>query len=314
MIFIFLDGVGIGKPDDSNPFYLARPQHLKFYRDPSPLAENLSIKPIDPLLDTPGLPQSASGQTSLFSGINVPALLGKHSGSFPNREMRKILYHHNILSQLKERRISNQYINAYPVHDYLFSQEHIQITDQGKINFSEAFPPGLRRKISVTSCMMITSNSIPNNERDIVEENALYQDFSNKSLINRGLQLPVFTPQKAGEILHGQSKTYDFILYEYFQTDMQGHRGTVESCTEMVSQLDLMIHSLTARLNPGRDTLMITSDHGNLEDCSTRQHTLNMVPLFAWGLDANVMVERINKITDVVPAICHYFDTHSSIK
>jgi hypothetical protein len=314
LVFIFLDGVGIGKQDHSNPFFLADPVYLKFFEGASRLPNHLHITPIDPLLDTPGIPQSASGQTSLFSGTDVPSVLGKHTGSFPNRKMREILYHCNLLSLLKEKKISGQFINAYPVHDYLFSHEHIHLTPQGKLIFSDIFPSVLRRKISVTTCMMIISQSIPCNERDIVEENALYQDFSNRSLIERGLRLPVFSAPKAGEILYSQSQSYEFLLYEYFQTDWQGHRGTLESCTETVRQLDQMIQSLIDRMDPENQTVLITSDHGNLEDCSRRGHTRNLIPLFAWGRKARKLTAGIKKITDILPAVRQYFDTGRPFK
>jgi len=52
------------------------------------------------------------------------------------------------------------------------------------------------------------------------------------------------------------------------------------------------------------DTLvLLTSDHGNLEDLSTRSHTRNPVPLMAWGPGAENVLAGAEAITDVVPTI-----------
>ena len=77
-ILLFLDGVGLGDPLDSNP--LAHPDHAPFLHRllGQSLTTGLSVqqptllaKPIDAGLGVPGLPQSATGQTSLYTGINA---------------------------------------------------------------------------------------------------------------------------------------------------------------------------------------------------------------------------------------------------
>jgi bisphosphoglycerate-independent phosphoglycerate mutase (AlkP superfamily) len=51
-----------------------------------------------------------------------------------------------------------------------------------------------------------------------------------------------------------------------------------------------------------RTTLVVTSDHGNIEDLSTRSHTQNPVPLMARGWAANAFAGA-SSLTDVTPAI-----------
>ena len=154
---------------------------------------------------------------------------------------------------------------------------------------------------------MIANEVTPCDETDILSGRALYQDFTNQSLIKRGFKLPEFTPLRAAKIIYNISKKHDFILYEYFQTDLYGHRRSFLDCVELIKQLDRMIEHLTALLDKKRDTLLITSDHGNIEDYSTRSHTLNPVPLLVWGNKNEKLKQSINSIVDVTPSILEFF-------
>lgn len=307
MIFIFLDGVGIGKSNSSNPFYLANSKYLPFFNKNNILPDGTPLKAIDPLLGIEGLPQSATGQTTLFTGKNIPSILNEHRGSYPNQLMRKIILKKNLFSILKENKIKAKFINVYPVYAKLFTTKHIRINEDGKFLFSNEFPTIFKRRISTTTCMMLANNAIPFKEKDISNENSIYQDFSNKLLIEKGLKLQEFSPEKAAEIIFKLSRKYDFILYEYFQTDIFGHNRSFKDCLELIKKLDRLIGKLISLLNNNQDTLLITSDHGNIEDCSTKSHTTNPVPIIIWGNKSDKLRERIRNIADVTPAIEKFF-------
>ncbi|MGD8426914.1 MAG: hypothetical protein PVH63_04735, partial [Balneolaceae bacterium] len=49
-------------------------------------------------------------------------------------------------------------------------------------------------------------------------------------------------------------------------------------------------------------TIVLSSDHGNIEDLSTKTHTLNDVPLFCYGRGARHFSEA-KSIMDVTPGI-----------
>ena len=85
LIFIFLDSVGIGKADESNPFFTTRARFLPFYKGSSNLPNRTPVEGIDATLGIKGIPQSATGQTTLFTGKNVPAIIGEHKASYPNK-------------------------------------------------------------------------------------------------------------------------------------------------------------------------------------------------------------------------------------
>lgn len=331
LIFIFLDGTGIGKNIESNPFFMAKSAFLPFYTNNElQMPDGTPVKPIDATLGVDGLPQSATGQTSLFTGENIPALLNGHKGSYPDKTMRQIIKTKNLISRLRNKNVNARFINAYPFYGQLFAQYHVDINDDGSFHFSEEFPPIFKKRISVTTCMNIVNQLIPFTESDIVHENALYQDYSNLSLIQmlKEIQatgklknvpkdmvlpsgmptLPQFSPEKAAEILFGSSQKFDFLLYEYFQTDVFGHRHTFTERVQLIQQLDRLIGRLISLLDKTRDTLLITSDHGNLEDGTTLAHTRNPVPLAVWGNKSHEIRENINSLVDVTPTIERFFE------
>jgi len=307
LIFIFLDGVGIGKPESGNPFYRAKAPYLPFYDQKTTWPDQTPVKSIDPLLGIPGLPQSATGQTTLYTGKPVPVLLNRHQGTTPTKFMRKIIREYNLISLLEKNRIMATFINAYPVFARYFNCGHVKIEEDGRLVFSSEFPEMFKKRISVTSCMMISSRLNPFDEHDILAGRSIYQDYSNRELNRRGLSLPEFSPEKAAEIIFKQSRQYDFMLYEYFQTDIYAHRKTIAECTELIKKMDRLIERLVNRLDQRTDTLLITSDHGNLEDCGIRSHTLNPVPLIVWGKGCQQLNDSISTIADVTPAIARFF-------
>ena len=309
IIFIFLDGVGMGDRSAHNPFYLCRPQYLPFISGSPGWPDKIPVKPIDPLLGVAGFPQSATGQTTLYTGISLPEMIKSHKGSYPDQIMRKVLKKHNLLSRLKGKGVRAVFINAYPVYTRFFTAEHIRILNDGRMHFSKQFPEPFKRRISVTTCMMVSAGQQPFDETDIANETTVYQDFSNRALQERGLNLPEFSPEKAANIIYKKSREFDFILYEYFQTDVYGHRKSQDECVELIKKLNRFFKTLVSLLDRNADTLIVTSDHGNLEDCSIRAHTRNPVPLIVWGRESGSIRKKINRIDQVTPAILDVFQT-----
>lgn len=309
VIFLFFDGVGIGRADETNPFYTSTAEYLPFFQGHRPPSDNghVRVKPIDAVLGIGGLPTSASGQTTLFTGINIPKILNQHKGSYPDKFMRKTLLKGNILLNLGRKNVNARFLNAYPAHRELFSSRHIAIQEDGEFYFSDQFPRLFRRRISVTSCMLLSTLTPPFDEQDVREERSIYQDFSNKSLIEKGLDIPEFSPEKAGEIIYQASRSHDFLLYEFFQTDMHGHNADHQECEQLISRLDRLLGRLLSLLDPDEDTVLLTSDHGNLEDNTTRLHTHNPVPLLVWGAGSSQLRSAIDSITDVTPALLDFF-------
>ena len=305
-IFIFIDGIGIGSRNESNPFVSADPEILRLWKGAGVGRNDVRIKAIDPLMGISGIPQSATGQTTIFTGINVPQALKKHFGSFPNKIMRKFIREENLLLKLNRSGKTAKFINAYPNHSELFSNVHVNIDESGNLIFSDKFPEAYKRRISVTSSILISNNITPFDTSDIMEKRSIYQDYSNKSLLRYGLELPVFSPKDAADILFYTSAGYDLTLYEFFQTDIYGHRKGKTEQIELISDLDSLLTSLISLMDIKNDTVLITSDHGNLEDSSSKSHSLNPVPLITWGKGSLELSENINDLSGITPAILNF--------
>jgi hypothetical protein len=307
LIFLFLDGVGIGKAGPTNPFFAAQAAFLPFYEGGCTLPDQTPVKPIDAQLGVAGMPMSATGQTSLFTGTNLPALLGEHRESYPDRAMREVIKEKNLFSLLRKHHKKPRFLNVFPGSHSIFTPEHIYIRSSGEFYQSPTFLAYYKRPLSVTTCMMIANHMSPFGKEDIKRERALYHDFSNLSLKDADPDLPCFEPEQAAEIIYRTSRDYDLLLYEYFQTDLFGHGFGSDDCLELVAELDRLVGRLISLLDGERDTLLLTSDHGNLEDLDTPMHTGNPVPLLAWGHGAESLRRRIDSLADVNAGVLDLF-------
>ena len=91
VLMIFVDGVGIGNEDyQFNPFFKYQFKFLKNIFGEIPSLTNQFLQngsyylfPTDARLGVEGLPQSGTGQTSIFCGVNAPKIVGKHFGPYP---------------------------------------------------------------------------------------------------------------------------------------------------------------------------------------------------------------------------------------
>lgn len=289
MIMLFLDGLGIGKNDPAvNPFCAGRHHLLDHFSDvkrAEPVPFGGIVKGIDATLGVPGLPQSGTGQTALFTGINASQLLGYHLYGFPNKKLQEVILQESILKKLTERGKKARFVNVYrPIF--------FQLGDEIK-----------KVKLSATTYANLAANLPFLSLDDILAERGIYQEFTNQALRDRGFDVPLFTPAQAGRILARLARENDFTLYEYFQTDKAGHSQNMEWGREEVHKLEDFLLALLSETDLHETLVFLTSDHGNLEDLSTRSHTLNPVPLLAWGLHAAPFSSKIITLTDVTPAI-----------
>ena len=307
VIFIFIDGAGVGRADSGNPFFQSKSLFLPFWQHAMILPDGTPLAAIDATLGIPGPPQSASGQTALFCGAGAAGIANRHHNGYPDQRLRKIILENNLLLRLKKNKVRACFLNAYPVFHEFFNTEHVRIKSDGHFWFSEAFPTRFKRMISVTSCMLLASGQRPFGEADIRAEKALYQDYSNRQLISQGLQLPEYSPAQAAAIIAGAAQNHEFILYEYFQTDIYAHRRPYADCVDLIRDLNSLMENLLAHLDKKQDTLILTSDHGNLEDFHSRGHSRNPVPLLAWGKHGEFLRAKIKNLSDVAPALLELF-------
>jgi len=115
--------------------------------------------------------------------------------------------------------------------------------------------------------------------------------------------IPVLTLPEAGARLAALAKNYDFAFFEYWLTDYAGHGQDLAASVQLLEQFDLVLGGLLADWGEA-DLLLLTSDHGNLEDLSTRRHTANPVPLLLVGQPAlRRGFDEATDLTAVAPGI-----------
>ena len=98
----------------------------------------------------------------------------------------------------------------------------------------------------------------------------------------------------------------DLLLFDCWQTDVVGPRGSMNVGIDMIERLDEVIGGIIASWSETDGLIVIVSDHGNLEDKTTRRHTRNKVPLLLFGDGHSGVASAINDLTDIAPALIEY--------
>lgn len=284
VLLFFIDGLGIGSRGENNPLSLSDSfAPLAYFKNETPeVIEDGVLISTDPRLGIEGRPQSASGQTTILTGINAPRLLGHHKQGFPNQVLRDVIGEHSIFLQLKNLCVApNVFANAY----------------------TPKFFTETPRWKSATTCAMEAAAERFRRLPDLYGRQALFHDFTNRHLLELGFEAPLFSPSEAGEILAKLVGNHRFTLYEYFITDKIGHAQSFEKAAEYLPLLAEMLRETLRRIDLETTTVILTSDHGNIEDLSVKTHTLNDVPTVIWGRRRHETTSRIKDLSDIAPAI-----------
>ena len=72
--------------------------------------------------------------------------------------------------------------------------------------------------------------------------------------------------EEAGDRLGRLARAKDLLVYEFFQTDHVGHRGTAEDAFEVLADLNRFLRAALRHIDPSEDTFILSSDHGNVEE------------------------------------------------
>jgi len=292
VLMIFIDGVGIGNEDyQFNPFFKYGFKTFTDIFGAIPTLQNQTIIknkkfifPVDACLGVEGFPQSGTGQTAIFCGMNAAKFVGKHFGPFPYSTLIPIIGGQNILKHYKDEGKKSFFANAYPklFFDYLKS---------GKT------------RLSVTTMCCRLSGIPLNRAKDVYAGKALTAEITNSKWNTKfNYKLPVISPDLAAKRLLRLAVNNDFTLYEYFITDHLGHGrydGEVES---NIKTLDSFLLTALTKL-PEEVTLIICSDHGNFEDLSVKTHTKNPALTITAGKFAEPLFEEIKDLTQIKSAI-----------
>src|SRR5438067_9940914 len=251
ILLFFVDGLGIGTRGSHNPFDgLSDAEPLAIFQNQEPqIPFNGVLAETDARLGIEGRPQSASGQTTILTGVNAPALIGHHKQGFPNQTLLDIIREHSIFLQLKRAGVNPiTFANTYTKR------------------FFESWP----RWISATTAAVEAAGLRFNQVEDLRAGAAVFHDFTNEllneRLIERGEKVDLRSPEEAGAVLANIAGANRFTLYEYFITDKIGHAQDRAKARRVLPLLARFIRALLGELDLERSTVILTSDHGNIED------------------------------------------------
>lgn len=282
VLLIFVDGVGIGTRGPHNPLDGIDAEFFAHFKDEEPrLPFDGRMAVTDANLGVEGLPQSATGQTAILTGVNAASLIGRHLHGYPSPRLKKALSERSVYIQLLNKGRSVTFANAYTPR------------------YFDARP----RFVSATTVAAETAGVRLRTLEDLDRGEALFHDFTNYSLIGMGHRVKSRTPEEAGKHLAALAAAHDFTLYEHFITDRLGHLQNRDWSRAHVALLNRFVKSALRSCDLRKQTVIITSDHGNIEDLSSRSHTLNPVATLAFGAATGFITSQVRSLTDITPVI-----------
>lgn len=247
---------------------------------------------IDAGMGVPGIPQSATGQTALLTGVNAARHMGRHVAGFPGPSLQNLIRENNIYDKLGALGFSSTFANAYYVSD---------------VSEVEA------RKIqSVTTVSALKAFGRVRDKACLEQGKAVYQDLTRESLRAKGYEGPLQTPVQAAQALVAIAREHDFTLFEYFQTDRVGHKGTWADILRILAVFDEFLGEVLLLAREAGLLFVLTSDHGNIERFGARAHSMNPVPLVAIGPGSDFLKKTVCSLTDVTPALLELYRSKNS--
>lgn len=291
VVFVFLDGLGLAPAAATNPLAAAATAHLQAILG-GPLTieyiqdrPGLLLRPIDAALGVDGLPQSGTGHVALLAGVNAPALHGRHQPNFPPVALRPLLAERSIFRLADHAGHAVAFANA----------------------FSAGYWQALAARRLRRSASVIAAEGAGLRLRDMDDlraDRALSWDITRQAAHDRGegAGLPLVAPELAGVHLAHLAHDHALVFFECFLPDLAGHgRMGAGAVPEVLARIDRLLGGLLVARRPA-DTILITSDHGNIEDDTTRGHTRNPVPLLVIGPGTPRFAD-VSRIDAVAPAL-----------
>ena len=277
---LFTDGVGVG-PDDPSTNPLARAAYLlsQFSNGSgTQLPAGGTRHDVDTTFGLPGRPQSASNQTAIFTARPAPTLVGRHVLGYPNAPLRGLIATHSIVRRVTESGRSATFANAYPAA-YLDALGLKRRPSEGAdLEIPARF---LRRLKASASTLAMSAGGVELRTLDDARhDEGLTHDVDGSSAARRHLVVPARSPKEAAAIFWKLSA--DFTLFEHYLADEAGHAQDHAAAEQALRTFDDFARAVIA-MRPPDCHVLICSDHGNVEDLSTRSHTRNPVAALSFG-------------------------------
>lgn len=298
ILLIFLDGIGLGDDDPAtNPFAASKMPTLTALTNGKKWVKGVgrqvhpraAFVPTDPRLGVPGRPQSATGQATILTGVNIPQRIGEHYGPRPNPPIRALITERNFFKEVVVAGKSAALLEAYP------PPWHAAV-NRGK-------------RLLASYQQAAHDAGLPLfDESHLYKGEAMTMDWTGESWRTQlgYTDSPLFTPYEAGQKMVELSRKYAFAFFPHWWTDTLGHRGTVEEGVKVLELFDDVMRGALDAWNDDEGLMIVTSDHGNMEDLRHGKHTENDVPTLVIGAGAESFVEGLATLADIVPHMRQY--------
>ncbi len=315
IIVVFVDGVGLGEADAAtNPLVCADLPVLRDLLDGAPVVAasaplhtaRAALLGLDATLGLEGTPQSGTGQTALLTGHNAAARYGRHFGPWVPASLRALLREENVLVAAQRAGRSVAFANAYP--EELFS---LPVPPSVGRRTGAPVPSDAGRRTRRTPRYLeagppmaaLAAGVLTRHTEALARGEAIASEITNEGWRDRlgRTDLPVITPGEAGRNLAGIGAEHDLTLFAHYSTDYAGHAGRMDRGVEAAQRLDAFLGGVLNAM-PEDMTVIVASDHGNLEDVRAG-HTRNPALALVFGGDLAALCDGWQAITDVAPAI-----------
>jgi 2,3-bisphosphoglycerate-independent phosphoglycerate mutase len=286
LLILFLDGVGVGPMDPAiNAFAAAPPGRINGLIE----HERATLVPLEATLGVPGLPQSGTGQFSLFTGENGAAQLGRHFGPWVPTVLRDRMRYDNLLIRARALGCTISFANAYP-------EELITATERAK---------GFRRLGLLRTGLPLVAlgaGVLTRHVEALRTGDAVSSDLTNEGWRRRGASdVEAISNRQAGKNLARIANRYDVTLFAHYYTDAAGHDQDLQAAIAALQAVDELVGGVIEDLSTDA-TFLIVSDHGNLEDANAG-HTLNPAFGLVAGAHHEELASRLRSITDIHDAV-----------
>jgi 2,3-bisphosphoglycerate-independent phosphoglycerate mutase len=115
--------------------------------------------------------------------------------------------------------------------------------------------------------------------------------------------IPLLSLEGAGRQMAAIARQHHFSFFEHWPSDRSGHRGSLEQAVEHLESIDAVMGGLLDAWDDQRGLLIVTSDHGNIEEKDHRQHSRNPVPTILVGQDHQRLAMEVETLADIAPIV-----------
>ncbi|MGQ0600594.1 MAG: hypothetical protein ACT4QE_02730, partial [Anaerolineales bacterium] len=170
--------------------------------------------------------------------------------------------------------------------------------------YFEAIDSGRRNYSAVP--LAVTAAGIPLMTGDDVQAGRAFSaDFTGAGWHTElGLtDIPIYGPREVGHRMAAVAMRHHFSFFEHWITDYVGHRGTLAEGRALLEKFDAVLGGLLEAWDDDSGLMIITSDHGNLEDLSHRHHTINHVPTIVIGRERHAFANGLASLAGLAPKV-----------